>query len=292
MGRQQDILFCKIAISTGLVNQDQAEKCLILCDRREREGKRRPMVGAVFSKYKLMRAEEVQRIYAAVNKRLGSTAMSPTAGGRLATRRRGRAGNSTRGNGAATRIRSLGRPRAPKKSVDKNTLWMGIGFGVVFVGVLFVIMFLFSKAGTSPAAKAPDLGSGTSVSSATREATRRETAPRASPTPPPPQEIKAEQLELDPEFVKQHKIALQRARLLAVSDIRPDRALTHLKEFYKENKAEYRISGPQLTAIIQAEIEGLQRQVADVGQEAEEETGNGEGGEESAEDEDFLEEEL
>src|SRR5262245_42161963 len=81
MSREQDLLFCKIAITSGKVTQQDAQKCLALASRFEAEGKRRPQVGAIFLKHNLLSDADVQRIYGAVQKRLeaaqGTAAASP-----------------------------------------------------------------------------------------------------------------------------------------------------------------------------------------------------------------------
>ncbi|MEM7231960.1 MAG: hypothetical protein AAF517_07300, partial [Planctomycetota bacterium] len=74
MGRQEDIVFCKVAIQAGYVSEDQAQKCLALCDRREREGNRRPMIGALFTKHNLLSQDQAQQVNHAVRKRLGTPA--------------------------------------------------------------------------------------------------------------------------------------------------------------------------------------------------------------------------
>ena len=79
MSQKQDLLFCKIAISNGRVTQDQAKKCLAIANKRELETGRRPTIGSVFSKYNLMRKQEVQAVYEAIAKRTGMPI--PQAGG-------------------------------------------------------------------------------------------------------------------------------------------------------------------------------------------------------------------
>src|SRR5262245_45640274 len=78
MAQKDDVLFCKIAIQNGLVTAENAQKVLALCDKREREAGRRPPIGAVFSKYNLMRSRDVEVIYEAVRKRSGGGTGSST----------------------------------------------------------------------------------------------------------------------------------------------------------------------------------------------------------------------
>lgn len=141
MSRDADILFCKIAMTHGMVSPQQAQKVLALLDKREAETGRRPIVAAVFTKNKLMTTEQAQQIKAAVAKRLGQAVPVPPP---VASR------------GSAARRRR--REKAPKRPVDQQTLMMGAGFGVVFVGVLITICYLYlvgggsevSSSGTSP----------------------------------------------------------------------------------------------------------------------------------------------
>jgi hypothetical protein len=129
MSRNHDLLFCKIAITNGLINQDVAQKALQLCDKRELETGRRPLIGAIFTKHNLMGKQDVQRLYTAVEKRLGTPA-----GPQLAAPSRGRGGAKGR---RAARAERRGKPTRP---VDPRTLWMGIGGLVVFIGILGAIL--------------------------------------------------------------------------------------------------------------------------------------------------------
>ncbi len=149
MSREQDLLFCKIAVTNGLVTEEQAKKALNIANQREMESGRRPMIGAIFSKYNLMRQQDVQALYQAVNKRLGISG-APLAGTLTASHR------------------PHGRPRdrkGPPKKIDPTTLWMGIGFGVVFLGIIvgMVIMWFLHDPGTDDdaAAKKSTVASGT-----------------------------------------------------------------------------------------------------------------------------------
>src|SRR2546428_3976010 len=72
MSRQQDLLFCKIAITSGKVTQEDAQKCLAIANRLEAEGRDRPQVGVIFFKKNLLAGDDVQRIYGAVKKRLAA----------------------------------------------------------------------------------------------------------------------------------------------------------------------------------------------------------------------------
>ena len=136
MSRQADTLFCKIAITAGMVSQQQAQKVLAFVEKREQETGRRPIVAAVFTKHQLMTAQQVQKVKAAVSKRLGEAAPlhRPVSSGR---------------SGGGGRGRRRGREKPAKRPVDQQTLVMGAGFGVVFVGVLITICYLYLVGGGS-----------------------------------------------------------------------------------------------------------------------------------------------
>ena len=129
MSRDADILFCKIAITAGMVSQEQAQKVLAFLDRREREAGRRPLVGAVFAKHQLLSPQQVQKVNAAVTKRRGDAAVVT----RSAPTPRGEAGRARKRQGR----------KSSKRPVDQQTLIMGSGYGVVFVGVLIALCYLF-----------------------------------------------------------------------------------------------------------------------------------------------------
>jgi hypothetical protein len=142
MSQKEDVLFCKIAITTGLVSPVQAQKVLAICNKREKEEGRRPLIGAVFSKYNLMQTQEVQKIYEAVNKRTGG-AMGPASRLKNARSERGStAAAGRRGGGGRDRARGPGGRAPAAKQVYPQTLWLGIGFGVVFLGVVITILVM------------------------------------------------------------------------------------------------------------------------------------------------------
>ncbi len=130
MSSKADILFCKIAITAGMVSQQQAQKVLAFVDKRQQETGRRPIVAAVFTKHQLMTTQQVQKVKAAVAKRLGEAAPlhQPV---------------SPRRTGGGGRGRRRGREKSGKRPIDQQTLVMGAGFGVVFVGVLITIIYLY-----------------------------------------------------------------------------------------------------------------------------------------------------
>jgi hypothetical protein len=130
MSQKQDLLFCKIAIANGRVSEDQAKKCLAIANKREQETGRRPTIGSVFSKYNLMGKQEVKFVYEAVYKRTGMPvpmAGAPAAGG---------------GRGGRTRKPSFS-DEARQRRVDPNVLWLGVAFGVIFLGIVVALVVMF-----------------------------------------------------------------------------------------------------------------------------------------------------
>lgn len=155
MSAREDILFCKIAITSGLVKEVDAQKILSLCEKRERETGRRPMIGAVFEKYSLLQKQDVQRVYQAIQKRTGQAA-----GAERVTRQ-------ARLRGVGSRKQAV--PGKARGKVDQKTLVMGIGSIVVVLGILgFMILKLMEpKAGTEPVVvPAPGVGAGATGSAA------------------------------------------------------------------------------------------------------------------------------
>jgi len=181
MGREQDLLFCKIAISTKRVSQEDAQKCLAIANRFEAEGKRRPQVGEIFLKKNLLTDQDVLKIYGAVQKRMDAQGLPPPAPARAAAARAGAAQPvpALAARGAASRgVAPAARPRAGRavkarrdqagEGIDSTTLWLGIVFGVVALGCLSAILYLLLR--TPPQIKPPDNVVG---------------IPKAAPLPPP-----------------------------------------------------------------------------------------------------------
>ena len=125
MSQKEDVLFCKIAITNGLVTEVDAQKVLALCDKREREAGRRPLIGAVFTKYNLLKQQDVQKVYDALRKRTGGAVGAE------------RVTAAARGKGGAA-LKRRAEPVKAKRPIDPTTLWMGVGGMVVFLGIVFV----------------------------------------------------------------------------------------------------------------------------------------------------------
>lgn len=151
MSRKEDLVFCKIAIANGLLTQEAAQKALAFCDKREIETGRRPLIGAVLTKYKLLRNEDVRKITAAVEKRLGTP-----------TRAQLRAAPA--GRKGARRAASKLDPRSkPARPIDPQTLWLGIGGMVAFVAILGVIVALLISQGERQTKASPGASSASSA---------------------------------------------------------------------------------------------------------------------------------
>ena len=183
MARKEDLLFCKIAIAHGVVTQAQAQKVLAHVEKREREDGKRPRIGTVFAKANLIEGDQVRTIYEAISKRTGRPA-----GGRPAAGGRQRAA-SARAGGRSRRGREPTRARAPRREIDPQTLWTGVGFGVVFLVVIGIIMFLFIRSGAKPDPSLAESAAPSSAASLTAPVLSTgsgngSAAPTASPKPP------------------------------------------------------------------------------------------------------------
>jgi hypothetical protein len=144
MSRQVDVMFCKIAMSTGMVTEDVAKKVLALCDKREIETGRRPLIGALFTKHNILGKDHVQRIYAAVEKRLGRS-VGPV----LAPVKGGRGGEARRDKRAK-----------PVRPIDPKTLWLGVGGLLVFLGIVIVMAVVLMMPDKKPAETTSAAGAG------------------------------------------------------------------------------------------------------------------------------------
>jgi hypothetical protein len=193
MSRREDVLFCQIAIANGLLNEDTAKKALSICDRHEVEAGRRPPIGSMLTKKNLLAASDAQRIYQAVQKRLGNAgiAPAPSRGTRGAARNSLRAGRGRSGavasRGAGARgERGASGARQPATAIDPTTLWMGIGGMVAFLVIIGVILFLvLRKPGEKPEIRDKRLlwQSGSSSSEAPSESGTTPTPPSEGQSP-------------------------------------------------------------------------------------------------------------
>jgi hypothetical protein len=246
MGRQDDMLFCKIAVTNGLVTEEQAQKCLALCNRREQEGKRRPLVGAVFTKYDILKHQEVQRVYEAVNKRLGRTAR-PRQVGEV---RPARGGAKERAAGPARRGLGGRADRRPRR-VDPKTLAMGVGFGVVFIGVIVAMVVIFMTSGQQRVQEELAAGSGQAApASSTAPLQSSLTAALALAEP-------ETQAKMDQGFLKELKQMLSDANRQAAIEDDPAGALKLLETFLERSKGNY------ITPDMSAEVDRTRKDLAE-----------------------------
>ena len=257
MSQKQDLLFCKIAISNGRVTQDQAKKCLAIANKRELETGRRPSIGSVFSKYNLMRKQEVNAIYEAIAKRTGiapPSAGAPAAGG-------GKASPQSASRGGKPSFAD-DRPRR----VDPNTLWLGVAFGVIFLGIVIGLVWMFvSHTAEDPAEKKKSAGAGVAVPAgadpAAGAAATAATAAGAAGAKPPSAPIKAAVMnETDRLKIRQY---LSDARQLSLVDAA--RALSNLQKL--ETEIDKKIAAgtfidPGLKAEVASEIKNLKLDVS------------------------------
>ena len=166
----EDLLFCKIAISSGLVKETDAQKVLSLCEKRERETGRRPLIGTVFEKYNLLGKQDVQRVYQAIKKRTGGAAGTE----RITEQAR------TRGAGSKKRAAAI----KPKGKIDQNTLVIGIGSLVAVLGIIvFILIKVMQPKGGAEAPVAKQEPGVEASSSASGIATP--SAPKPAPKPEP-----------------------------------------------------------------------------------------------------------
>lgn len=164
MARKQDLLFCKIAIAHGMVTQTQAQKVLAHIEKRERESGKRPRIGTVFAKADLIDGDQVRTIYEAINKRMGGggSRVAAPAGRRSSARRSRRARESV---------------RPARREIDPQTLWTGIGFGIVFLVVIGIIVFLFIRQNSRPD---PSLAESSASEASTTPASQATSKPATS----------------------------------------------------------------------------------------------------------------
>ncbi len=257
MSQKQDLLFCKIAISNGRVTQDQAKKCLAIANKRELETGRRPSIGSVFSKYNLMRKQEVHAIYEAIAKRTGIAPPSvgaPAAGG---------------GRGSPSRGQKPSFADERPRRVDPNTLWLGVAFGVIFLGIVVGLVWMFvSHTGEDPADKKKTAKGGTAATAGAQDpaaggatGTAGAATAGASGAKPPVAPVKAVVMnETDRLRIRQY---LSDARQTSLVDAA--RALSSLQKLEREIEkkiADGAFIDPGLKAEISSEIKNLKLDIS------------------------------
>ncbi|MBI4602914.1 MAG: hypothetical protein HY721_13230 [Planctomycetes bacterium] len=237
MAQQEDVLFCKIAISNGLVSERDAQKALALCEKREREEGKRPQIGSVFTKYNLMKAQEVQRIYDAVRKRSGGTGAAPARGpGGRPRPAGGVRGARPRPGQASARASRDPEGARPRGGIDQQTMVMGIGGILALVVIVGVILYIvFSQRGAPDEKKGRPRVSDTEAAAAAEKLAASSSAkPGASPkapvgpkVPPAPQVREAPK-----DYMNDLKAVIADARKDKVDD--PQRGLDALDKWAKD----------------------------------------------------------
>jgi hypothetical protein len=210
-------------------------------------------VGAVFTKYNLLRAEDVQQLYKAVNKRLGRAA-GPV-----------RVAEPPKGKGRKARKAAKGKSgrRAGARKVDPNTLWKGIAGGVVFLGVLIAMFVLIITSGT-------DKEGGEKTGTQAKEVVVKDVSPEgAGETATSPEtegtsgEGKKEEPKVDETFAYEHRHIRGEIRRTALVDENVQKALDLLNTF-REKNAEFYKMYPHLLK----ELESLEKEIKGEGEEA------------------------
>lgn len=255
MSREQDLLFCKIAVANGLVSEDQAKKVIAMANQRESETGRRPLVGAIFSKYNLISQPDVQALYKAVQKRLGGTIKMP---GTVPTTGRG-AAKRARGGGS-------GRRRFEKRPtrVDPKTLWMGIGFGIVFVGIIvgMTIFWMVSPGSDKESETAKNASKATSTSSASSGApTSGTSSPSAEEEAAAETAAEVQKQEMQPEQEGVLRNLLADTQRLLIED-QPEVAVTQLEDALKKIEERKIFVYPALLADLKTTLETAKARVA------------------------------
>ncbi len=186
MSQEQDRLFCKVAISSGKVSQENALKCLALANKLEAEGKQRPDVALIFRKNNLLSDDDVRLIYGALSRRAQGKS-NGSAGARPAASPAGRTGVAGMGRpsvhpahaGRPMRVdrsvRSTGHHR--KEAIDPATLWLGVTGGLVVLVCVIVGLVVLLKNDEPP--RPPDFVGGIMASSP------KGASPVSAPSGPP-----------------------------------------------------------------------------------------------------------
>jgi len=179
MPSKEDLLFCKIAVMNGLVSETNAKKVLALVDKREKDNGRRPFIGAVFTKYNLMRTPDVEKVLEAVKKR--SPGGTTSAVSRSSVRRSSVSKSGRRPRAQTTRVES--KAVKSEKRMDPATMWIGIGALVVCVGIVLTIVFLVAtgnKHGKSGAPSTAAVGKDKEADDAAERLKKLTAAPQKS----------------------------------------------------------------------------------------------------------------
>ena len=261
MTKEEDLLFCQIAIQTGMVNQDDAKKCLSLAQKLENEGKRRPSIGAIFVKTNLISQPNVQKLQQAVRKRQqvgGATAA------RGAGRRGGvRGGRRARGDEPEARRRAMPkRGGGGRRRVSQGTAWLYIGSGVVFLVLIISMGYMLVRAaqkGAGTGGDAPTVtdsgGAGTSVP-----------PPTVKPIEKPVSRRMDRDSDTFKEFANDHRFALTDSKQF-MGDGMYGQALSLLRRVLSAKEPYYQRE-PELRQKIEEEIEKVEKKIVEIVDEA------------------------
>jgi len=229
MSQREDVLFCEIAITSGLVSKEAAKKVLAFCNKQEKEAGRRPLIGAVFTKYKILQTQDVQRVYDAVRKRTGRAV-----GAQRVVERKPKRGRS--------KARA-----APPRKVDPKILWQGIGGMVVLAVVLFGMIWILTRGSDTPDRVMPPVDA-----SSTRETPGKGLGDDpASTVPPEPKELSSDQL---------HKVSLSIGDAKSLAGDDPAGALRVLENLREKlEKQNYILPQTLLDALLRLEEKAKQQ---------------------------------
>ena len=257
MTKEEDLLFCQIAIQTGMVNQDDAKKCLSLAQKLENEGKRRPSIGAIFVKTNLISQPNVQKLQQAVQKRQqvgGATAA------RGAGRRGGvRGGRRARGDEPEARRRAMPkRGGGGRRRVSQGTAWLYIGSGVVFLVLIISMGYMLVRA----AQKGPGTGGDAATVTEPGDAGTSVPPPTVKPIEKPVSRLMNRDSETFKDFMQVHRMAL----IDAGSNMRDDQygpALSRLRRV-RAAKDQYYEREPELRQKIEEQIGSYEKKIGEI----------------------------
>lgn len=212
MAKEQDVLFCKIAIHNKLVTKEQAQDCL-----RE-AGEAGSDVGEIFQDKLLLTSEQVARIWEAVER---VPAKAAPAGGAPAARpaarpapRAARAEGAPRAGGRRGRrppVEEEEEPPHPRhhQRQDPARMAMVIGSFVLFAGIMVAMAVMVLSGGGMSAPEGS--GAGKTTAPSTSPSGGGAAAKTAAPTPVAP---------ATPTLSEEDKLRIRNAATTALSDAR------------------------------------------------------------------------
>lgn len=261
MTKEEDLLFCQIAIQTGMVNQDDAKKCLSLAQKLEKEGKRRPSIGAIFVKTNLISQPNVQKLQQAVRKR--QQASGATAAGGAGRRGGVRGGRRTRrARGAEPEARRRAMPKrggGGRRRVSQGTAWLYVGSGVVFLVLIISMVYMLFRAGQEGAETGGAALTVTDPGDARTSVPPPTVKPVEKPTTPPPMDRESQAFK---EFANDHRFAVTDSKQF-MGDGMYGQALSLLRRVLSAKEPYYRRE-PELRQKIEEEIEKVEKKIVKI----------------------------